>query len=560
MSAATLASCRYGARVQRLRAPGAISTARSFIPSAPPRSGARCCAIFWASLSAAVAMRLIPAIDLRAGRCVRLLRATSPPKRATTPSRTSCCAQVSRRSARIGCTSSTSTARAKAARSRQPPPHRAARCASAALQAAGGRRLAQRRGRVEQHARLGAARVVIGSAAVDRAGGRCGAGSSDFGAERITLAFDVRLDAGGTPLHRHPRLAPTVDALSLWEAARGLSPPRASTHVLCTDVEPRRRARRARIWTCMRGRAALSADRLAGLRRHARCGAICSALAALRRGGRHQRQGAARRAHSHRGAAAILAKRIIPCLDVRDGQVVKGVRFRDHRVVGDILDLARATATRAPTSWCSTTSPRAPRAARWIAPGSSAWRACSTFRSASPAASARWRMPRRCSAAGAEKISVNSPALADPELIDALSGASAPSAWWSASTARRSRASIACSNSPAIPKRTRDAGRDTLDWVREAQRRGAGEIVLNCMASDGVRQGYDIAQLRAVRARLPRAAGGLGRRRLACSISREVFRDARRGRGAGRQRVSSGDIAIPDLKRALRASGIEVRA
>ena len=59
-------------------------------------------------------------------------------------------------------------------------------------------------------------------------------------------------------------------------------------------------------------------------------------------------------------------------------------------------------------------------------------------------------------------------------------------------------------------ERSRDTSRSTLDWVVEAQRRGAGEIVLNCMSSDGVRRGYDIAQLRAVRAvcRVPLVASG----------------------------------------------------
>ena len=62
--------------------------------------------------------------------------------------------------------------------------------------------------------------------------------------------------------------------------------------------------------------------------------------ARVRRRCRDQRQGDAREPNVSRGVAAILAKRIIPCLDVRDGQVVKGVRFRDHVVVGDILELA----------------------------------------------------------------------------------------------------------------------------------------------------------------------------------------------------------------------------
>src|SRR5678816_1112906 len=63
------------------------------------------------------------------------------------------------------------------------------------------------------------------------------------------------------------------------------------------------------------------------------------------------------------------------------------------------------------------------------------------------------------------------------------------------------------------PTRSRGTRRRTLDWAREAQDRGAGEIVLNCMASDGVRSGYDIAQLRAVRdvCQVPLiASGGAG--------------------------------------------------
>ncbi len=53
----------------------------------------------------------------------------------------------------------------------------------------------------------------------------------------------------------------------------------------------------------------------------------------------------------------MLAKRIIPCLDVRDGQVVKGVQFRNHEIIGDILPLANATPKKALTNWCSTISP-----------------------------------------------------------------------------------------------------------------------------------------------------------------------------------------------------------
>jgi cyclase len=108
------------------------------------------------------------------------------------------------------------------------------------------------------------------------------------------------------------------------------------------------------------------------------------------------------------------------------------------------------------------------------------------------------------------------------------------------------------------PNRSRDSGRDTLAWAREVQDRGAGEIVLNCMASDGVRRGYDIPQLSALRAvcSVPLvASGGAGEPR--------HFKDAFENAGVDATLAASvfhsGAIAIADLKRELRSSGIEVR-
>jgi cyclase len=106
--------------------------------------------------------------------------------------------------------------------------------------------------------------------------------------------------------------------------------------------------------------------------------------------------------------------------------------------------------------------------------------------------------------------------------------------------------------------RTRDTSRSTVDWVIEAQRRGAGEIVLNCMSSDGVRQGFDIAQLCAIRevCRVPLvASGGAG----AVEHFTEVFKTARVDAALAASVFHSGEIAIPSLKRQLRGAGIEVR-
>ena len=162
-------------------------------------------------------------------------------------------------------------------------------------------------------------------------------------------------------------------------------------------------------------------------------------------------------------------------------------------------------------------------------------------------------------AAGAEKISVNSPALADPQLIDALSERFGAQCVVVGIDSQTVAGDYRVQQFTGDSTRSRDAQRRTLDWVLEAQRRGAGEIVLNCMGSDGVRQGYDIAQLNAVRSicRVPLvASGGAGSPRHFAQVFREADVDAALAASV----FHSGEIRIPELKRELRAAGIEVRA
>jgi cyclase len=107
-------------------------------------------------------------------------------------------------------------------------------------------------------------------------------------------------------------------------------------------------------------------------------------------------------------------------------------------------------------------------------------------------------------------------------------------------------------------ERARDSGRDTLAWVREVQARGAGEIVLNCMASDGMQNGYDVPHLSAVRAccEVPLvASGGAG----TSAHFRDVFANAHVDAALAASVFHSRALAIGDLKRALRGAGIEVR-
>ena len=159
---------------------------------------------------------------------------------------------------------------------------------------------------------------------------------------------------------------------------------------------------------------------------------------------------------------------------------------------------------------------------------------------------------------GADKISINTPALENPALVDALARRFGSQCVVVGVDSRREGDAWRVASHTGDPGRTRFGRRETLDWIREVQSRGAGEIVLNCMDSDGVREGYDVEQLTAVRAAcaVPLiASGGAG----AVEHFVEVFRRARVDGALAATVFHSGQIPIPDLKTTLAAAGIPVR-
>lgn len=254
----------------------------------------------------------------------------------------------------------------------------------------------------------------------------------------------------------------------------------------------------------------------------------------------------------------MLARRIIPCLDVRDGQVVKGVRFRDHRVVGDILELAaryRDEGADELVFYDITASPEGRSVDReWI-------RRVARLLDIPFCVAGGIRTVAEAEAvlnAGAEKVSVNSPALAEPALIDQLASRFGAQCVVVGIDSETTPGGWRVHQFTGDPNRARDSGRETLAWVREVQERGAGEIVLNCMSSDGVRRGYDIAQLRAVRAvcRVPLVASG-GAGQIGHFV--DVFREAGVDAALAASVFHSGAIAIPELKRKLIDEGITIR-
>jgi imidazole glycerol-phosphate synthase subunit HisF len=243
---------------------------------------------------------------------------------------------------------------------------------------------------------------------------------------------------------------------------------------------------------------------------------------------------------------------------VRDGQVVKGVRFRDHRIVGDILELAaryRDEGADELVFYDISASPEGRSVDRtWVSRVARTldipFCVAGGIRSVAEA--------EEVLAAGAEKISVNSPALENPDLINALSERFGAQCVVVGIDSQTIEGEYRVQQFTGDVRRTRNTARSTIDWACEVQQRGAGEIVLNCMASDGVRGGYDIAQLQAVReiCHVPLvASGGAG----AIQHFAEVFQTAHVDAALAASVFHSGEISIPNLRRELRALGIEVR-
>jgi cyclase len=255
----------------------------------------------------------------------------------------------------------------------------------------------------------------------------------------------------------------------------------------------------------------------------------------------------------------VLTRRIIPCLDVRDGQVVKGVRFRDHVVVGAIealatryrdagadelvfYDIGASPDGRAvDVAWIE-------RIARLI---DIPFCVAGGIRSVEQA--------RRVLGAGADKVSVNSPALERPALVAELADAfGVQCVVVGIDSLREPDGEWRVRRNAGDPAKTQALPLRTLDWIERAQRLGAGEIVLNCMGSDGVRRGFDLAQLRAARAAcaVPLvASGGAG----TAAHFADVFREADVDAALAASVFHSGELPIPELKATLRAQGIEVR-
>jgi cyclase len=250
----------------------------------------------------------------------------------------------------------------------------------------------------------------------------------------------------------------------------------------------------------------------------------------------------------------MLSRRIIACLDVRDGQVVKGVQFQQLRQAGDPAELARRYNVEGIdevvvldiTATLETRQALA-RTIRAVAH--------EIFLPLTVGGGIRTEADADAVVeAGADKVSLNTAALRQPDLITKLAGRYGSQAVIVAIDAKRSADGFAV----FVRSGTTDAARDAVAWAREAEERGAGEILLTSMDRDGTKAGFDCEMTAAVSdaVNIPViASGGAG----TFDHFVDVFTRGHADAALAASIFHYAESSVTDLKQHLRARGIPVR-
>lgn len=250
----------------------------------------------------------------------------------------------------------------------------------------------------------------------------------------------------------------------------------------------------------------------------------------------------------------MLAKRIIPCLDIKDGQTVKGVNFIDLRYAGDPVELAVEYSRQgadelvfldiaATGEGRKTLTDLVTRIAAGINIPFTVGGGVNELADVA-----------RLLEAGADKISLNSSAIRDPELIDRITKNFGSQVCVLAIDARQTPGGWKC----YVDGGRTETGKNLFEWAREAESRGAGEILFTSMDHDGTKAGYAVealAELAGILSIPVIASGGAGRPEHFLDAFNTGKADAALAAGV----FHFGEIAIPELKDYLRREGVMIR-
>ena len=254
----------------------------------------------------------------------------------------------------------------------------------------------------------------------------------------------------------------------------------------------------------------------------------------------------------------MLTKRIIPCLDVKNGKVVKGVQFKNHRIIGDPIKLAAKYSEENADElvfydiYSSVESKSV--SLSWI--NEIAQNINIPFCVAGGIKNIK--KAKEVLYMGADKVSINTPAVENPKLISELAKTFGSQFVVIGIDSYFDQTNYIVHAKTGSTKSRYEIGKNTLDWVREVQDRGAGEIVLKCMNRDGIKEGYDIDQLAMIRevCKVPLiASGGAGKK----EHFKKVFENSNVDGALAASVFHDNKISISELKSYLIDQKIEVR-
>ena len=254
----------------------------------------------------------------------------------------------------------------------------------------------------------------------------------------------------------------------------------------------------------------------------------------------------------------MITRRIIPCLDVRDGKVVKGVQFKNHKIVGSIVDLAKKYSIEGADELVfydiSASTEGKTVKKEWVSKISDVinipFCVAGGIKSVGDA--------RAILNLGADKVSINTPALENPNLINQLSkefGSQCVVIGMDIKTIDKKNYLFAKTGNESTAHST---GITALDWIKKVQDLGAGEIVINSMNKDGMRNGYDIELLNKLStvSTLPIiASGGAGSKKDFINVFKETNVDG----ALAASIFHSGEYTISQIKSSLVNKKINIR-
>lgn len=251
----------------------------------------------------------------------------------------------------------------------------------------------------------------------------------------------------------------------------------------------------------------------------------------------------------------MLAKRIIPCLDVRNAKVVKGIHFVGIREVGDPASMARDYYEQGADELVfldiTATHENRKTMDAWV---QAVARQISIPFTVGGGISSVEDM-KRLLRAGADKVSINSAAIADPNLIAQGARIFGNQCIVLAIDAKRMEDG---SWHAFVHGGRKDSGLDAVEWARTGVQLGAGEILLTSMDRDGTKEGFDLDLLKAVRQAVPVpviASGGCGN----LDHFLEVFQEDAADAALAASLFHYGELTVQQVKKHLKDAGVEVR-